>query len=52
MTGREKLTAGGSGQGETGAERPAGQCGVGLDVTSFRYWEERNGANIGNGASL
>jgi len=23
-----------------------------LDVTSFRYWKERNGANIGNGASL
>ena len=52
MTSCEKLTASGGSQGEAGAERPARQCGVGLDVASFRYGKKRDGANIGNGASL
>ena len=52
MKGCEKLAAGGGGQGEAGAERPARQCGVGLGVVSFRYWKKRDGVNIGDGASL
>jgi len=49
---QKQLAAGGSGQGEAGAEWPARQCRVGLDIASFRYGEKRDGVNVGNGASL
>jgi len=48
----KKLAAGGSGQGKAGAEGPARQCRVGLGFASFGYGKKRDGANIGNGASL
>ena len=52
MTSCEKLAAGGGSQGGWGARRPRRRSGSGRDVPGFRERKKRDGANVGDRASM